>query len=225
MVKFPFEIVGFDLDGTLLDTHADLGHALNHALGLIGRGPLPLAQVRGLIGGGGRKMMERALDLTGGAPNIPPDELYAQLIAFYETHIATHTSLFPGGEAMLAGLEAQAVRLAVVTNKLEHLARRLLDELGLSPRLYTILGGDTLGPGHAKPTPDLLLEMVARGSLSANGRAAYVGDSSFDTGAARAAGLPCVAVSFGFSDRPVAELGADAVIDHFDELIPALRRL
>ena len=77
-----------------------------------------------------------------------------------------------------------------MTNKLEHLARRLLDELGLSPRLYTIIGGDTLGPGRAKPAPDLLLEMVARGGLSAHGRAAYVGDSSFDTGAARAAHLP-----------------------------------
>lgn len=225
MTHFPFEIVGFDLDGTLLDTHADLGHALNHALGLIGRGPIPIPQVRGLIGGGGRKMLERALDQTGGPTDIPFREIYADLIAYYEANIATHSRLFPGGEAMLAGLEARGVRLAVVTNKLEELAVRLLDEVGLASRLYTIIGGDTLGPGRAKPAPDLLLEMVARGGLSATGRAAYVGDSSFDTGAARAAGLPCVAVSFGFSDRPVSELGADAVIDHFDELVPVLERL
>lgn len=222
MSKFPFDIVGFDLDGTLLDTHLDLCAAVNHALGLIGRPAVPAAEVRGLIGGGARKMLERALSLTGGVPDDGFAELHAALLRYYEANIAVHTDLFPGGDAMLTGLAERGVKLAVVTNKLEALARKVLGELGLLPRFVTLIGGDTLGKGRAKPSPDQLIEMVAR---LGGGRAAYVGDTTYDTLAARAAGLPCVAVGFGFNDLPPRELGAQAVIDHFDELIPALLAL
>jgi phosphoglycolate phosphatase len=222
MADFPFDIVGFDLDGTLLDTHEDLAAAVNHALALAGRAPVPAAEVRTFIGGGARLMLERALTITGGVPEGALARLYPELLRFYEANIAVHSRLFPGGAAMLDGLAARGVKLAVATNKFEGLAVRLLGALGLAGRFYTIIGGDTLGKGRAKPRPDMLEEMVRRGG---GGRAAYVGDSSFDTGAARAAGLPCVALSFGFNDLPPAELGASVVIDHFDELIPALERL
>ena len=125
-------------------------------------------------------------------------------------------------QPLLDALDGHGVKIALVTNKLESLARSLLGELGLTDRFATIIGGDTLGPGRAKPQPDLLHLMIER---LGGGPAAYVGDTTFDTGAARAAGLPCVAVSFGFNDVPPHELGADAVIDHFDELVPALARL
>lgn len=223
MNRFPFDIVGFDLDGTLLDTHADLGAAVNHALAQIGRPAIPVAQVRDLIGGGARQMLNRALAVTGGG--LPEEEiasLHRDLIAFYDQNIAVHTTLFPGGAEMLDALATEGVRIAVVTNKLEQLAVKVLGELGLSPRFCTIIGGDTLGPGRAKPARDLLDEMIVR---AGGGKAAYVGDTTYDTGAARAAGIPCVAVSFGFNDLPVHELGADAVIDHFDELVPALHTL
>ena len=227
MTAFPFDLVGFDLDGTLLDTHGDLAAAVNHALERIGRPPIPFSDVRSLVGGGARKMLERALAQTGGP--IDPvgfEALHDALIAYYTQHIAVHSRLFPGGEAMLDGLAARGVRLAVVTNKLEALAVALLDQLDLSRYFYTVIGGDTLGKGRAKPAPDLLLEMIARAPPSgAAPRAAYVGDTTYDTRAARAAGLPCVAVSFGFNDLPVHDLGASAVIDHFDALIPALERL
>lgn len=221
MSDFPFATVGFDLDGTLLDTSADISHALNHALARIDRAPIPLPEARSLIGGGTRKLLDRALELTGGP--LPEDDVAAlnrQLVDFYGNNIAVHSRLFPGGEGMLDALAERGVALAVVTNKLEHLARKLLDELGLSDRFYTIIGGDTLGPGRAKPAPDLLHEMIARAPRG--GPVAYVGDTTYDTGAARAAGLPCVAVSFGFCDLPPTELGASAVIDHFDELVPTL---
>jgi len=223
MTGFPFQIVGFDLDGTLLDTHADLGHAVNHALALAGRPLRPIGAMRNLIGGGAKRMLLRALEEDG--VTLPDEDfarIYAELLAFYEANIAVHTCLFPGGEAMLDGLAAHGVQIAVVTNKFEHLARRVLDDLGLSPRFYTIIGGDTLGPGKAKPAPDLLHEMMAR---SAGGRAAFIGDTTYDTEAARAAGLPCVAVSFGFNNVPMDQLGADAIIDHYDELIPVLSSL
>lgn len=223
MTAFPFDIVGFDLDGTLLDSHGDLAHAVNHALAIEGRASISAAQVRPLIGGGARKMLERALEVTGGAvPEARFDELHQALLAFYENNLSVETRLFPGGEAMLDGLAARGVKLAVVTNKLERFAIKIFEELGLSDRFYTIIGGDTLGRERAKPRPDLLHLMLER---AGGGRAAYVGDTTYDTGAAAAAGLPCIAVSFGFNDLPPRELGAAAVIDHFDELIPVLDRI
>ncbi|MDG2004685.1 MAG: HAD-IA family hydrolase [Novosphingobium sp.] len=223
MQSFPFEIVGFDLDGTLLDTHGDLAEAVNHALASAGRNRVPPADVREIVGGGSGRMLGKALELTGG--RVGDDEfaeLHQHLLDYYEGHIAVHSRLFPGGEAMLDGLAARGVTLAVATNKLERYARILLEELGLASRFALILGGDSLGQGRAKPAPDLLHEMVAR---LGGGRTAYVGDTTYDTLAAKAAEIPCVAVSFGFNDLPVDELGAAAVIHHYDELIPALERL
>ena len=222
MSRLPFSIVGFDLDGTLLDTAADLGAAVNHALALVGRAAVPPEQVSALIGGGSRLMLARALALTGGAENIDLPPLYAALLAHYEANIAVHTRLYPGGAAMLDALAASSAKLAVVTNKPERLAVKLLGELGLLARFDCVIGGGSPGIAALKPAPDPLHAMTRR---LGGGAAAFVGDSSFDIRAARAAGLPSVAVSFGFNDLPVDELGADAVIDHFDELIPALAAL
>jgi phosphoglycolate phosphatase len=222
MTDFPFQIVGFDLDGTLLDTATDLAHALNHALVHIGRPAVSIGRARGFIGGGTGQMLRAALAESGGAEGIDVPALQDVLVAFYAENIARHTALFPGGEAMLDALASRGVHLAIATNKREDLARRLFDELGLTPRFATIIGGDTLGPGRAKPAPDMLHEMVAR---CGGGQAAFVGDTTFDVGAARAARLPVVAVGFGFNDLPPHELGADAVIEHFDELVPVLERL
>jgi phosphoglycolate phosphatase len=223
MTAFPFAIVGFDLDGTLLDTAADLGVALNHVLVRAGRPQVPLAEVPDLIGGGAKMLLERGFARTGGLP--PADELPAlhqELIGFYRDNIAHHTRPYPGAEAMLDALAERGVTVAVVTNKMESLALAVLDSVGLSHRFATIIGGDTLGPGHSKPAPDLLLEMRRR---LGTGPAAYVGDTTYDTRAAAAAGMPCVAVSFGFNDEPVHTLGAAAVIDHFDALVPTLEAL
>ncbi|OYU34582.1 HAD hydrolase-like protein [Novosphingobium sp. PASSN1] len=222
MTDFPFQIVGFDLDGTLLDTAHDIGHALNHALAHAGRPLVPLEEARRFIGGGSAQMLHNALMASGGLDGVDFASLQERLLAFYADNIARHTALFPGGEAMMDALASRGVHLAIATNKREDLARRLFDELGLTPRFATIIGGNTLGPGRAKPAPDMLHEMTARGG---GGAAAFVGDTTFDVGAARAAQMPVVAVSFGFNDLPAHELGADAVIDHFDELVPALEML
>lgn len=220
MNSIPFRTVGFDLDGTLLDTSKDLGAAVNHALSLVGRQPVPDEAVSGLIGGGSRLMLRRALALTGGDEGLDVEALYAPLLAFYADNIAVHTALYPGGAAMLDALDDACVAIAMVTNKPQPLAEKLLGELGLLHRFACVIGGG--GGFPLKPAPDALHAMVAR---AGGGAAAYVGDTTFDTHAARAAGLPCVAVSFGFNDLPVHDLGADAVIDHFDALIPALSGL
>lgn len=223
MTNFPFQIVGFDLDGTLLDTAGDLANAVNHALELEGRRAVAKGQIRAMVGGGAGLMLERALDVTGGPVSHGQfEKLHASLLAFYEANIAVETRLFPGGEAMLDALAVRGVKIAVVTNKLERLARAVIEQLGLTDRFFTIIGGDSLGPGRAKPKPDLIELMIER---AGGGSAAYVGDTTYDTRAAAAAGLPCVAVTFGFNDLPVAQMNAAGTIDHFEELVPLLERL
>ncbi len=219
MTAHRFATIGFDLDGTLLDTSGDLGAAVNHALSLVDRPPVPRESVSGLIGGGAKLMLRKALALTGGDAGIDQDRLFTELLAYYEANIAVHTALYPGGAEMLDALEAAGTKIAVVTNKREPMTRLLFDTLGLTDRFACIIGAGTY---PLKPAPDALHAMVEQ---CGGGAAAFVGDTTFDTGAARAAGLPSVAVSFGFCDAHPHELGADAVIDHFDELIPALTQL
>lgn len=220
MSDFPFDIVGFDLDGTLFDTSSDLKAALNHALSLANLPPFGTADVLKMVGRGTRYMLERALEASANPGMI--DRLYPALLAYYDAHIAEGTTPYPGMLAALDALAARGVKIAIVTNKLERLAVKLVAELGLSERFLAIIGGDTMGPGNAKPSAAPILEMIRRCS---GGRTAFVGDSIFDIQAARNAGVPSIAVRFGFLTRPVEELGADAVIDRFDELLPALERL
>jgi len=148
--------------------------------------------------------------------------LFAALLAHYEANIAVHTRLFPGGAAMLDALAEAGVALGIATNKSERLTHMLLDALGLGRRFTGVVGGDTLGRERQKPRPDMLVEMAAR---CGGGAAAFVGDTTLDIRAARAAGMPSVAVSFGYNDVPAGELGADAVIESFGDLPAALARL
>jgi phosphoglycolate phosphatase len=220
MNPFPFDVVAFDLDGTLADTAPDLAEALNHALVALGRPSVPPASVRHLIGHGARAMLRRGLAQSGEAPEELVEQGYLILIEHYAAHICDGTRLFPGIEAALADIERAGAALAVCTNKQEALTMKLLAALGLDDRFAAIVGGDTLPV--RKPDPALLFEAVAR---AGGGRAVLIGDSITDADTARAAGIPFVAVSFGFSDRPVEALGADAVIDDYGELVGALGRL
>lgn len=222
MTDFSFDVVGFDLDGTLLDTSGDLTAAVNHALSSAGRATLTVAQVKPMIGGGSRHMLAQGMAATGGCTEAELDVLQARLLAYYEANIAVHTVPYPGCLDALDAIVARGARVAVMTNKLEALALRVLGELGLTERFACVIGGDTLGPGTAKPSPAPILAMVER---AGGGRAAFVGDSIYDVQAGQRAGLPVVACSFGFMMQPVGELGADAIIDGYDELVPVLERL
>ena len=220
MTQFLFNIVGFDLDGTLLDTSGDLAAAVNHALTSVDRPALSVEQVKPMIGGGARHMLKQGLTATGGYDEAMLDTLHARLLAYYEANICVLTRPYPGVVDALDALAAKGVTLGIVTNKIERFARTVLAELGLIDRFACILGGDTLS--ESKPSPMPIHEMVRQ---CGGGRAAFVGDSIFDIEAGKAAGLPTIACSFGFLMQPVAELGADAVIDGYDELIPTLERL
>lgn len=222
MTKISFAIVGFDLDGTFVDSSGDLTDAVNHALADSGRPPLTREQVIPMIGGGAKHMLRQGMEATGGCDEAELNRLHRLLLDYYEGHIAVHSRPFPGAMAALDALDASGVKVAIVTNKLEGLARKLLGDLGIAGRFGCIIGGDTLGPGKSKPDRAPIDAMIER---CGGGRAAFVGDSHFDIDAARNAGIPSIACSFGFMMQPVAELGADAVIDHFDELIPTLARL
>lgn len=227
MPRFPFQIVGFDLDGTLVDSNLDLTPALNHALVTAGRPPVPPESVRDFVGGGTAMMLTRALEHTGGA--VPEGEFQAilgELLLYYEAHIADHTMPYPGCLEALDALAERGCILAIITNKIEAYARKLLEALGMISRFDIILGGDTLGPGRAKPAPDMIdTAILMSGLKDSGGRFAMVGDSSYDVRAARNAKVPVVAVSFGYSDMPAQDLCADAVIDHYDELVSVLETL
>jgi phosphoglycolate phosphatase len=219
MTDFPFAIVGFDLDGTLVDTSGDLVAATNHALALAERPLLTQDHIKPMIGDGAKHMLEQGLAGSGGYESDAFKPLYRALLNYYEANISVHSRPFPGVAEALDALAARGVKLAIVTNKFERLAIKLLGDLGLLERFETVIGGDTLGKQNAKPSPAPIHEMITR---LGGGRAVFIGDSKYDIMAAKAANVPSVAVSFGFLLEPVEAMDADHIIDSYDELIPLL---
>ena len=216
------DLVIFDLDGTLVDTAPDLCAALNHALASVGRAGVDAATVRHLVGHGARALIERGLDATGGNDPTLAERALPAFMDYYAAHIADGSRPYPGAEAALDALAADSVALAICTNKPVLLARQLLVALGWSARFAAVLGGDSLAV--RKPDGEHVAataRAVGRGLVNA----VFVGDTSVDVAAARAAGIPVIVVGFGFADRPPAELGADAVIAGFDALPVALAGL
>src|SRR5262249_12462287 len=180
---------------------------------------VPLASARNMIGGGARKLIERGLEAEGRAASVRDvTRLTADFIDYYAAHIADASRPFEGLESALDDLASRGYRLAVCTNKLEWLSKRLLDELELSPRFAAICGADTFGV--SKPDPVILRQTIARagGELAS---AIMVGDAGTDVGAARRAGIPVIGVTFGYTDIPIADLQPDGVINHMRDLCGA----
>jgi phosphoglycolate phosphatase len=213
----------FDLDGTLVETAPDLVGTLNVLLAREGIAPVALDQARNLIGQGARALIARGFAASG-----PPlatarlDSLFDDFIDHYLAHIADESRAFPGLLEALDEVESEGARLAVCTNKRTDLSLALLDALALTPRFAAVVGADAV----SAPKPDArhLLQTIEKAG-GERGRAVMIGDSASDAGAARAAGVPLVLVSFGYTETPAAQLGADALIDHFAELPGACRRL
>jgi phosphoglycolate phosphatase len=210
----------FDLDGTLIDTAPDLIDTLNHILVQQGLPVVPYETARPLIGGGARGMIERALTVEERSCSpADVDRLYTAFVAHYAEHIADRSRPFPQVEAALDRLAAEGHRLAVCTNKLEWLSRRLLDTLQLSPRFAAICGQDTFGV--LKPDPEIFRLTVRRAGGEPR-RAIMVGDSVTDIRTARAANVPVVAVDFGYTEVPIATLRPDQIISSFADLPAAI---
>jgi phosphoglycolate phosphatase len=219
----PVRTVVFDLDGTLVDTAPDLITALNFVLVREGMPPIPLPSARNMIGAGARRMLERGIEADGRAVSVADiDRMTKDFIDYYADHIAEGSRPFDGLEAALDDLAARGYRLAVCTNKLEWLSKKLLNELGLSPRFAAICGADTFG--IAKPDPAILQQTVARagGELSST---IMVGDAGPDIGVARRAGVPVIGVEFGYTEVPIAELKPDRLIGHMRDLPGAVESL
>jgi len=196
--------VVFDLDGTLVDTAPDLVATLNVILAREGLPPLAYDAARNMVGGGARLMLERAFAAEGRSlSEAEIGRLFGAFIAHYSAHIADHSRPFPGLEAALDELARGGCRFAVCTNKLEGLSRQLLAALGLAERFAAICGADT--HGLQKPNPEPLLRTLAQIG-GRRDRAVMVGDSATDIDTARAAGIPVVAVDFGYTPIPVREL-------------------
>jgi len=203
---------------------------LERRFGLVGgdifHGKMGLDQLfsaRPMIGVGVRPLLERALAERGKFPGeAEMDALFDRYLRHYQDHIADRSRPYPGLEPALDRIGARGFSLAVCTNKYEALSLRLLDALGLTSRFAAVCGQDTFP--MKKPDPDMLRLTIQRagGDIA---RAVMVGDSETDAKTAKTARIPFIAVSFGYRNCTIEELGADAVIDHFDELIPALTRI
>jgi phosphoglycolate phosphatase len=206
----------FDLDGTLVDTAPDLVETLNVVLGREGLPAIPYEEARRLVGGGARRMIERGVASDGAArPAADIDRLFNDFIAYYAGHVADHSRVFPGVAEALDTLAARGCRLAVCTNKLEWLSVRLLNALGLADRFVAICGQDTFAV--QKPHPDALHGTLRRAGGTLQG-AVMVGDSHTDIATAQAAGIPIIAVDFGYTEIPVSQLAPDRIISHFNAL-------
>ena len=214
MTKIPFDIVGFDLDGTLVDSSHDLANSVNHALASIGLPAHSVAEIKRFVGKGVRVMLERALRASAAWSEARLAQLRPIFDAHYARHLHDHTRPYPGALAALEALRAAGCRLALCTNKTAQFALPLMAALDLERHFDAMICGDTLGPGVLKPDPAPLLAMAAR---AGGGRCVFLGDTSNDIDAARAAGMASIAVRFGFVDAADA-LGADAILDRYDAL-------
>ncbi len=201
-----------DLDGTLLDTLADLAASTNAALAGVGVPPRSVEEVRSFVGEGARRLVERAV--------APRTELVEPALAawlrHYEAHCVDATRPYPGIDAVLAGAGRA---LAVCTNKPGALARKILAGVGLLERFVAVVGG---GEAPRKPDPTGVLELVARAGATP-ATTVYVGDSVVDLETARAAGVRFVAVTWGFGNRAdLAAAGATAWAETAADLVPWL---
>ena len=216
-------ILVFDLDGTLADTILDLIPVLNRVTATQGLEAIPIADVGHVVGHGARAMIERAYAYHNRAlDKAVHDKLFNDFLTDYEENIAANTVIFDGAMDVLDALEARGWKFAVCTNKPEKLAVKLLQELGVARRFAAVTGGDTYP--FRKPDPRHLTGTIEKAGGN-RARAVMIGDSRTDIDTAKAAGIPVVAVDFGYTDVPVRLLGPDVVISHFSELPKAVEAI
>lgn len=212
--------VVFDLDGTLLDSAADLMNAANRVLGDLGLDPLALKEFRHLFGGGVEALICRALAARGYEfPDL--ESLRRRFLEYYAADLTTCTKPYPGTREMLEALQSRSLKLAVCTNKPNEPARSLLKALALERYFSAIVGGDSLP--FRKPDPHVLLELLRLLGTTPSS-SLLVGDSEVDAEMAAAACVPFVLMTHGYHRGPVAQIPRTAAFDQFDELSEFLCR-
>lgn len=217
MIAAGYSAVVFDLDGTVADTAQDIHASLVAALAGKGLPPVDLESTRLMIGGGPQLLVERALNRLG----INTDaRLVTNLVdAFHDDYLANgdrHARLYDGAESALRQLHAMGMRIGLCSNKPDDLCRMLTRSFDIDRYIDETLGST---PGMPKkPDPAPLLAIVERLGVTPRDTL-YVGDSDADVKAARAAGIPVMLVSYGYTLRPAGQLGSDGVIDSLAELV------
>lgn len=218
-----FETVVFDLDGTLVDTAPDLTNALNHVLKQEGLENVDREEVRRLVGRGARVLIERGLNShKKEASEERLDELLEMFLNYYGRNICRRSRFYPGAKRIMDELLSAGTILAVCTNKPQEMSDELFRRLKTTHRFRAVVGAGSV-PAH-KPDPIHLHAAIARAGGKPES-SVLIGDSEVDVATAKAAGIPVIAVSFGYSETPASELGADAVIDDLGELPAALAAL
>ncbi|MDZ7842596.1 MAG: phosphoglycolate phosphatase [Gammaproteobacteria bacterium] len=212
----------FDLDGTLVDTGPDIAAAVNGMLFAMGRHPYTVEQVLDWVGDGAPRLVERALagNLDGRPPSAEAERGLALFYEHYAANICVHSEPYPHARQVLESLRAAGVLIGCVTNKPEQLSRSLLDVLGLASMFDVIVGGDTLAFRKPRPEP---IHHACRALGLCPEDTAYVGDSITDCLAADAAGVPMVAVTYGYNrDADLTKSTCAAMIDSLGALPEAL---
>ena len=212
----------FDLDGTLVDSAPDLMLATNHVLSMFRRRPISMDEVRAFVGHGAKALIARGWAATGDPIDEKSlDYYHAEFLRYYEKNIAVNSVAFPGVIKLLERCAAEGIKMGVCTNKVEGLSVRLLQALDMVKYFGAIVGPDTIN--IAKPDPAPYLETLKRLGVAAR-NSILVGDSATDILTARAADVPIIAVSFGYTPRPVAEYRPDFIVSHFDEIWDILKK-
>jgi phosphoglycolate phosphatase len=213
----------FDLDGTLVDTAPDLLAATNAVLASAGRSAVDGSTLRHMVGFGARSLIRQAFAATGAPVN--EDELAALFDVFiehYRANIAVGSQPFANVPETLARLKESGAHLGVLTNKPHELANLLLPALKLDGYFGAVLGAGARP--YTKPDPRLFHDTLS--DLGAVGSpAVMIGDSVTDVATARAANVPVILVSYGYTPEPAETLGADAVTADFAEIPELARRL
>jgi phosphoglycolate phosphatase len=218
----PIEALIFDLDGTLVDTAPDLLHAANHALSLIDRPPVSMEQLRTYVGHGAMNLIELGAKASGPLPDRATlNRMHDAFLEYYGDNIAVGSVMFEGLEELIEQATLSGLKLGVCTNKVERLSLKLLTELGAMHHFGAVVGGDTLP--IMKPDPAPYAEVARRLGVDMADTLMF-GDSETDIKTAKNAGVPVIAVSFGYTTKHVSEFSPDHVIDHYDEAWPLVER-
>lgn len=207
-------LVVFDLDGTLIDTIADLGAAVNEALASKGLPLHSLEEYRGMVGHGVRNLVKKALPEPLRGDEILLDTLLEKFLAYYLVHIDVHSRAYPGIAELLAELNAAGIQFAVASNKFQAGTERLVRRTFPGIPFATVCGGRPDLP--LKPDPAIIREILTRTGVRPE-ETVMVGDSGTDIATAAAAGIPCVAVTWGFRPRAALQ-GADRIVESVAQL-------
>lgn len=226
MAAYPYDLILFDLDGTLIETAPEIADAVNDTLAQFDRPAVTQQQVNDWIGHGTRTLLIQALAEVGGttveavqaADDFPPIE--AAFGVHYRQRCGTRSHLYPLVRETLQALRAAGVKLVVMTNKEGRYTQVVLDAHQLAPWFDRVISGDTLPV--KKPNPAGIVECLKQFGVSTD-RTLFVGDSSIDVATARNAGIAVWALPYGYNmGQPIESCHPDRVIPDFSALTAGL---